>query len=91
MVIKLVRTPPLIDASNYAMRSLGLITLFSGIGELLLRVLFLVVFSLPLDCILRTTFLDRNFKTMLPRKRKFFFHHVPSVALTGLDLRGKTS
>ena len=81
--IKPVRSPPLIDASNRAMRALGEITLFVRIGEFLARVPFLVVTALAVDCILGTTFPDRHVKAILPPQRKVVFHHAPSVALVG--------
>ena len=81
--IKQVRSPALIDASNYAMKALGEIPLLVRIGEFVARVSFLVVMSLAVDCILGTTFLDRHVKAILLLQRKFVFHNAQPAALVG--------
>lgn len=37
-----------------------------------------------MDCILETTFLDRQVRAILPLQRKIVFHHAPSEAMTGM-------
>ena len=82
--IQSARSPPLIDASNRSMKALGELKLYVRIGEFVVRVPFLVVTNLAVDCIIGTTFLDRHVKAILPPQRKVLFHHAPSVALTGV-------
>lgn len=63
--IKAVRSPPLLDASNRSMRSLGEISFHVRIGEFTVRVSFLVGTSLAVDCIFGTIFLGRHVKASL--------------------------
>ena len=79
--IKSVQSPALIDASNRAMKALGEISLFDRIGEVMARILFLVVMGILVDCILGTTFVDHHVKAILPPQRMALFHDAPAVAL----------
>ena len=82
--IKSARSPSLIHASIYSMKTLGELKLHVRNCEFCARVPFLVVTNLAVDFILGTTFLDRHVKAILPLQRKVLFHHVPSWALTGV-------
>lgn len=74
---------PLIDPSNLSMERLNLLVLFVRVGQLRARVQFSVVASMPIDCILRTTFIDRHSRANEPPQRKVLSHNAPTVALLG--------
>lgn len=80
--IRPIRSSPVINRSNRALKMLIDISLHVWIGEIIAHVLFLVVTNVAVDCISGTTFLDHHVKAILPPQRKVLFFHAPSVALT---------
>ena len=53
------------------------------IGQLKVRVQFIVVTKMAVECNLGAAFTDRHVKAILPSTRRVLFHHAQSVAITG--------
>lgn len=70
------------------MKSFGEIALFVRIGEFMALISFLVVMSLVVDRVPRTTFLDRQVKAILLPQRKIVSHDAPPVVVVVITLRG---
>lgn len=71
------------DASSYLMQPLGFLVDFVRVGKFQTHIQFLVVASMAVDCILRTAFIDRHVRAILPPQLKVLFHYAPAVALLG--------
>lgn len=77
--IRPIQSSRLLDASKRVIRSCDLIYLTVGIGEFRARVSFLVVQSLPVDCLLGRSLIDYHVKAIVPELRKIVFYHSLSL------------
>ena len=82
-LIKPVKDPGLVTASRQSLPVHGTILLTLRIGQLQMRVAFLVVSRLAADMILGTTFIDRHVRAILPSARKIALKGAPSVPIIG--------
>ena len=78
--------PPIRDASNNRIRTVGTISLHVRIGELRCRVRFIVVTNLAVDCILGTSFIDQYVEAIRPRKRAIQFVDNSRTPIVGKTL-----
>ena len=74
-------TTPIVDVSNRPMLTIGILTLWSKIGQLQARIRFLVVKNMAITCILGTAFIHRFLKAILPGRRKVVLYHSTAVAI----------
>lgn len=87
--VKPVKLPRLVSASKQSLSVIGFIQLVTRIGELKVRIPFLVVTKLVTDMILGTSFLDRYVKAIIPGNRKVLLKGAPSISIVGYT-RSKT-
>ena len=88
---KPVKAPRLFTASKHRLPVIGLLPLTTRIGELRVRVEFLLVESMATDCILGTTFIDQHVRAIVPPSRKVVLDEAPAVAIVGETGNGKKS
>ena len=83
--------PPIRDASNNRIRTVGTISLHVRSGKLRYRVRFIVVTNLAVDCILGISFIDQNVEAIRPPRRtiQFVDHSRTPIVGTTFSTRKK--